>query len=344
MAQAVIMAGGQGERFWPLTHSKFPKYRIKLDSKSSLLQKTYQRLLKVYGRQNIHLVTTKDHVGLIRKELPRLRASNIIVEPLRNNTSSAILYSCAQLKEKFGEKEVVSFFPADHLIENTGLFKKTLREAIRLAREKELLVAIGIKPTFPATGFGYIECGPKIKGFSLGRQVRRFKEKPNRRLALRYVRKNNFLWNGGIFTWRISVFMAAMRKFSPKIYRLFNIHKLAESYRKLPAISIDYALLEKVDRMAVVKTRMDWCDMGSWDMFLEKAATDRNQNFIYGNALHQETRSSLLVNHNKIPLVALGVKGLIVVQTDQGTLICNRNRSEEAALILKKSSNENLRR
>ncbi len=332
-AYGVILAGGPGERYWPLTHKDFPKYRIKLDGKISLLQKTYKRLLGLYDRNNIYVVTTKEHMKIIRQELPLLDTSRLLIEPMRKNTAAAILFSTASIAKKYGENSLVSFYPADHLIQNETLFRKTLREAMRLAAGREYLVTIGIKPAFPATGYGYIQSGKGVKRFSAAYRVARFTEKPVYRVAQRYIKKKNYYWNGGIFTWRASVFLKSMKQFSPKIYALFDIENLKKSYDRLPKLSIDYALLEKTGNMAVVATRMDWCDMGSWDMFLEKGTRDKNRNLIHGKAIHRESSDSLFINYTPMPLVALGVNGFIVVQTERGTLICKRNRSEEAALL-----------
>src|SRR3989338_4013911 len=176
MAQAVIMAGGQGERFWPMTDKRFPKYRISVDGKRSLLQGTRQRLARIFGK-NIHVVTTGEQVNLIRKELPGLPLKNIIVEPARNNTAPAIYLSTALLGQRFGADEVTLFFPADHLIQNETLFKKTVRGMIALAAAKNCLVTAGIRPTFPATGYGYIQAGSPIKNYPSAFRVRRFVEK-----------------------------------------------------------------------------------------------------------------------------------------------------------------------
>ncbi len=336
MAQAVIMAGGRGERFWPLTHEAFPKYLIRLNGGASLLQKTYRRLLRSYPKKNIHVITTRDHFALIRKEIPKLKRSNILIEPFRKNTTAAILLACILLGKRFGREEVVSFFPADHLIENEHSFQKTMKDAISLARHKEMLVTVGIKPSFPATGYGYIQSGNLIPKSPKAYRVLRFREKPTQRVAQRYLRAKNFFWNGGIFTWRIGVFLRTMENFAPQILDLFDIQRLKKSYQRLPKLSIDYALLEKADNLAVVKTSMDWCDFGNWAAYLEKARLDNNKNFVHGNSHCKESSESLLVNHQPSPLVALGIRGLIVVQTNQGTLVCHRTRSEEAALFLKR--------
>ena len=174
MPQAVIMAGGIGERFWPLTSSDFPKYRIRHDGRSSLLQATFKRLSGVYGAASVHVITGKDHVRHIRAELTGLRSGNLHVEPYRNNTASAIHLTCEILRERCGADEVVSFFPADHLIRNQAAFKTTLERAIGLASKTGRLVTIGIRPTFAATGYGYIERGTPLKGASRAYAVARF--------------------------------------------------------------------------------------------------------------------------------------------------------------------------
>ncbi len=337
MAQAIIMAGGQGERFWPLTHPRFPKYRIRFDGKKSLLQKTYARLLRLYDKKNIHVVTTQDHLRIIQKELPSLPRTNILIEPFRRNTAAAITFSCALLANRLGPGEIVTFFPADHLIRNEAAFQKTIRAAIQLAKQKPVLVTIGIKPHFPCTGYGYIQSGERIPANPSAFRVKAFKEKPSRKKAQAYLRANTFYWNGGIFTWRISVYMGSMKKYSPTFHAFFEEGISRKNYSRLPRLSIDHALLEKADNMAIVKTDMDWCDMGSWDMFLEKAKVDRNKNCVVGNSPNKESSDVLLFNTRKnAPLIAFGVSGLIAVQTDQGTLICKRERSEEAAVLLKR--------
>lgn len=336
MPKAVIMAGGVGERFWPITHSTFPKYRLKFHDKKSLLVKTFDRLAKVYGKENVYVITTEFHARLIKKELPFLKKDRILIEPSRKNTANAIYLSTALLEQRFGEEEVVSFFPADHLIKNEVLFKKTIQNAIKLAAKKDYLVTVGITPTFPATGYGYIENGSRIQGFADAYQVKRFVEKPNLQKALSYIQKKNFYWNGGIFTWRIGTFMKAMRKFSPQIPKLCDLKRLKQSYAKLPSVSIDVALFEKADCVAICKTQMDWCDVGSWDMFFEKSPGDPKGCYAEGLVVQEESKSSLFLNQTSVPLISLGVSDLLVIQTPRGTLVCPRGRSEQAALLFRK--------
>ena len=336
MPKAVIMAGGQGERFWLITHKHFPKYRIRFDGTSSLLQKTYRRLVKVYGPDNVYLVTTRPHVQMIREELPRLKVARIFVEPFRNNTCAAIYLSSALLEKKFGSGETVSFFPADHLIRDENAFKKTMRGAIRLDQKKEVLVMLGIPPVFPATVYGYIECGAHLQGEKDSFHVRRFVEKPNAKTARRYLKQGNFFWNGGIFTWRLGVYLKAMARTCPDFHKYFNPRRLNASYRKLPNLSIDVALLEKTRNLALRKGLMDWCDLGDLDMFYEKSSWDERGNHAQGISYRQEVRGSLVLNHTQQPLVVSGVSGLVIVQTPQGTLICKKGLAPQTALLSKK--------
>lgn len=335
MPQAVIMAGGQGERFWPLTHPKFPKYRIRFDGRQSLLQATARRLERVYGKGNVHVVSTREHRPMIQAELPGLRASSLIVEPFRNNTASAIHFSTALMARRHGQGEVVSFFPADHLISDVPAFAVTMRGAIRLASAKPLLVTIGIKPAFPATGFGYILRGKAVPGHAGSYAVARFVEKPNREKARRYVRDGRYYWNGGIFTWRAATFLEAMRRHCPEIHDRFDLSNVASSYKKLPNVSIDYALMEKAGNIAVYRAAMDWCDMGNFDMFHDRSLRDVSDNFHTGTVLSHDCRDSFVLNEGGKPIVILGARGLVVVQTERGTLVCPRGRAEEAALLFK---------
>ncbi len=336
MAKAVIMAGGQGERFWPLTHKDFPKYRIRFGGKKSLLALTYERLSKIYKKDGIYIVTTEPHEKMIRQELPFLKRSQIIIEPFRNNTCSAIYLSCATLAKKFGDTEVVSFFPADQLIQNEAAFKRTMKGAIDLAKKEPCLVTVGIKPSFPATGYGYIQKGDPVPGCADASKVLRFVEKPDLRKAVQYLKQNKFLWNAGIFTWKITTFMNAMKRSNPGFVQHFDIDHLAATYKKSPSLSIDYALMEKARNIAVYSTTMDWCDMGSWDMLFEKSLRDSKNNYAEGFYFHQEVNNSLVVNQTATPIIVLGLSDIIAVQTPRGTLICPKGRSEEAALLFKK--------
>ena len=320
MAKAVILAGGQGERFWPLTHPGFPKYRIRFEANRSLLQRTFDRLKKVYGAGNVYVITTAAHAGFIRKELPKLPRTRLLLEPKRNNTFPAIHLACQKLRERFGNREIVSFFPADHLIQDQTAFKTTIRRATHLAARKNLLVTVGIRPTFPATSYGYIEKGRAVPGFSGCFAVDRFVEKPNRAKAAGYLKKGGYYWNAGMFTWKLSTFFEAVERHCPEV----------------PKTSIDYALMEKVPNAALVPTAMDWCDLGSWDTLLSKSPQDAKRVYAEGLYFHQEVRDSLIVNQTSTPLIVLGLSGIVAVQTERGTLVCPKGRSEEAALLAKK--------
>lgn len=337
MPQAVIMAGGQGERFWPLTHKNFPKYRLRFRQKTSLLGATYNRLRSVYEKSQIHVVTTLEHVPMIKKELQGFPKDNLIIEPSRKNTAAAILLASARIARRYAPGEIVSFFPADHLIENLPLFKRTVHGAVSLARQKRMLVTIGIHPTFPATGYGYIRAGKKIAGAPHAFRVERFVEKPDRKKAARYLKEKKYLWNGGIFTWQSGVLIDTLKEFNPSYYRKFDLNDVRGTYHRLPNISIDYAVLEKARNIAVYRTSMDWCDLGSWDMFYDRSQKDTDKNCRAGNHfVCKDSKGSLVVSDRRDrPLVVLGASDLIVIQTERGTLVCQKGRSEEAALLAK---------
>lgn len=331
MPQAVIMAGGIGERFWPLTSSDFPKYRIRHDGRSSLLQATFKRLSGVYGAASVHVITGKDHVRHIRAELTGLRSGNLHVEPYRNNTASAIHLTCEILRERCGADEVVSFFPADHLIRNQAAFKTTLERAIGLASKTGRLVTIGIRPTFAATGYGYIERGTPLKGASRAYAVARFVEKPDERTAARYLRSGRYYWNGGIFTWTTRTYFEQMRLHAREFLRVSGARRVRAAYGKLPNLSIDYALMERSRDVAVLLTDMDWCDMGGWDMFYEKAPKDASGNATVGRVHLDGVSGSLAYNALPEPLCLSRLSQVLVVRTAQGTLICPKGASEQAA-------------
>lgn len=331
MPQAVIMAGGQGERFWPLTSDRFPKYCLAINGRKSLVRKTFDRLARLYSAGNIHVVTTREHVPIIRRELPGLKKENLIVEPFRNNTASAILLATAKLARRYGEEEVISFFPADHLIEKETLFRATLKKAMDLARERALMVIVGITPRFPATGYGYIEQGKPLSARHRASHVKAFREKPDRATAKRYIAAKRFYWNAGMFTWRGSTFLDTLHRFAPAFTSAFHLKDVPASYRRMPKESIDYALMEKADNLALVRTDMDWCDMGNWDMYYEKARLDRNRNCVEGPVRVDGVKNSLILNYSKKPFAASGLNNAIIVHSAAGTLKCLRGEAEEAA-------------
>lgn len=336
MAQAVILAGGRGDRFWPLTSDRFPKYRMRLAGRDSILQLTHRRLSAVFGRPSIWVVTTRSHVRHVRAELPYLPLSRILVEPDRRNTAAAVYLSMRLLRERFGPSETVAFFPADHLIERRDLFESTVKRALRAARTRPALVTIGIRPTRPATGYGYIRRGRPVAGAPGCHEVLRFVEKPDERTAARYLRTGSFYWNAGMFAWTTETFFRYADRICPEYGRLFDPKRLSASYRRLPRLPIDRALMEGAAAargVVVISTRMDWCDMGSWDAYYARAPKDGAGNRLEGAVVAEGLKGCLVYNSTREPLVLSDQEDRIVVKTRQGTLVCPRGVSEESARL-----------
>ena len=212
-----------------------------------------------------------------------------------------------------------------------NLFKESVKTAQSLAKEKDTLVTLGIRPTFAATGYGYIQTDRSIHGTGNSFKVKRFTEKPSRSLAVSYIKRKDYLWNGGIFTWKAGVFLETMNRVGDVRYRGFSLKNLEASYTKLPKLSIDYALLEKADNLSVVRSSMDWCDMGSWDMFYEKGQKDKERNVIIGSVRHKSCRNCLLFNDSPEPLAVFDRQNEIVVKTPQGVFVTRLGVAEEAA-------------
>ncbi|MDH5175000.1 MAG: mannose-1-phosphate guanylyltransferase, partial [Elusimicrobiota bacterium] len=261
VVKAVIMAGGKGERFWPLSRDRFPKQLVSLTGKKSLLQETVERIQPLIPPRDILVVTRRPLARAVERQLPQVPRKNIISEPAGRNTAPCIGLAAKMIK---GDAVMV-VLPADHIIVPRGKFMDTLKRAVTLAGETEDLITIGIKPTYAATGYGYIEVGNKEKQGVFG--VKRFAEKPDRKKAERFLKTGRFFWNSGIFVWKKSVILEAMRKYMPSLYRklqMVSSKNIGKLYPKLPDISIDYGIMEKANNSLVIPADFSWEDLGSW--------------------------------------------------------------------------------
>ncbi len=334
---ALIMAGGSGERLWPLSRRHHPKQTLRLGQNRSLLQTTADRLEGVVPTARTVVVTTKNQAKLVRLQLPRVHPHHFLVEPASRNTAAAVgLGTVAILRED--PEAVVLVAPADHVIRPAHLFHQTVRKAATLALQQEGLVCLGIKPTYPATGFGYIEpMGRMIRPG--GYRVRRFLEKPTLGVARELIRKPQIVWNGGIFCWKGQLIMGSIRQWLPRLYAGLEAiwrgwgapqgeRRLGDLYRRLPAISIDVGVLERSRNVWVVPTSFSWDDVGSWNSLAFLHGTDPHGNVVLGRHVGEETLGSVIVSDGNHLIATLGIQDLIVVHTTDATLVCHKSQAQ----------------
>jgi mannose-1-phosphate guanylyltransferase len=336
---AVILAGGSGTRFWPLSRRRRPKQLLELLGRGTLLERTVARLKGVVPPQNVVIITGEHLRGEVRRVLPRLRPGQILAEPAARNTAPAIGLVAHELLRRDPEA-VMAVLPSDHLIAKPEAFRKVLAAAFEWADTEGRSVTLGLKPTRPDTGFGYIRLG-RLAGRATGRRVyraERFTEKPPYPTARRYVASGKYLWNGGMFVWRASTFLCNLERFRPemargleKIARAGGVRArkvLARVYPGLEKISVDYAVMEKARGVYVIPAEMGWSDVGSWAVVHELSPQDRDGNARPARSLCFGARGNMIVSPRKF-VMAVGVEDLVIVETDDALLVCAREKSQD---------------
>ena len=345
---AVIMAGGRGTRFWPRSREKKPKHLLDIISERTMIQETVDRIKSLVEPDNILIVTGKKHASLLQKQLPEIPAANILIEPEGKNTAPCIGLAALHIKKRVGD-DIMFVLPADHAIADIRKFQAVLASAAKVAAEEEnALVTIGIRPTSPHTGFGYIEQGSYL-GHVLAEQVYRVKsicEKPALRQAQKFVKSGKFHWNSGMFIWKASVILNEVARHLPEVSAgLAEIESklgtkkeeaaVRRAYKKFPSISIDYGVMEKAANVFVLPADFGWSDVGSWDALWDIFVKDKQGNAFAGggNLIMEDAKNSLVYSPRK--LVALvGVKNLIVVETDDALLICEKGKSQDIKKVV----------
>ncbi len=334
---ALIMAGGSGERLWPLSRRHHPKQTLRLGKEQSLLQVTAARLKKIVPVNRTVVVTTKHQAQIVRKQLPKISRQHFLVEPASRNTAAAIGFGTLAILQEDPEAVIV-VVPADHVIRPAEKFEQTIRRAATLAVERAGLVCLGVKPTYPATGFGYIEpMGSEVSPG--GYRVRRFLEKPELKVAQQLIRRPRIVWNAGIFCWQGRVIMAAIRQWLPRLYTGLEAmrrgwgtpegnRRLGELYAGLPSISIDVGVLERSRHVWMVPTDFEWDDVGSWNSLAFLHNADTQGNVVLGSHVGLETSGSIIVGKEGHLVATIGVKDLIVVQTPDATLVCQKAQAQ----------------
>jgi mannose-1-phosphate guanylyltransferase len=339
---AVIMAGGIGSRFWPHSRRRRPKQFLPVRGRFSLLEDTVGRLRGLVDADKILVVAGPEFSHLIREHLPSLPAENLVVEPCARGTAACLGLAAAAIEAR-DPQGVMAVFPADHVIGPRAEFHRCVRTAFVTAETERCLVTFGIRPTAPSTGFGYIEVG------AVQRQQRprvywatRFVEKPDADTAAEYLRSGKYLWNSGMFVWRVDVLRQALDRYEPAIVRALDAmaaaggrgRKQARSkFADLRSVSIDVAVMEKADRVAVVDAHFDWNDVGSWAAMAELWPSDTAGNVARGPVLHVDCRETVVSSDGKL-VAMVGVEDLIVVESSDAILICPKSRAEEVRRIV----------
>lgn len=332
---AILMAGGAGTRLWPLSTDENPKQFLTLFEGRSLLQLTFERLLPLVPADAIFVSTNERYRGKVAEQLPALPARNILVEPSRRNTAPAIALCVSQVRARLGGDPVTGIFPSDQHVRDSAAFLSTVEKAWQAAETEPFLLTIGLEPDHPNTGFGYLELtADEIAPGAV--RLRRFVEKPDRERAEEFIRSGRFVWNGGMFVWRASVFEEALLEHAPDIAGLVREIEAAgtawtAAYERMPSISIDYAVMEKAPNVATVRGSFGWSDVGSW------RAVATLLDLAPPAHVHLEASSRILSHSDgRRPLVVIGLDDLAVIDAPEGLLVLKLDRSEALAGVVKK--------
>ena len=334
----VIMAGGGGTRFWPLSRKKRPKQLLNIGGGDIMLNETIKRLDTIIERENVYIVTNEDQQALMKELLiGGVPFRNILVEPAARNTAPCILYAAGLLEKEYGDG-VMCVFPSDHHIGKPEEYRRVIAHAIKVAKESDSLVTIGIKPTFPSTGYGYISrAGEREEGVW---QVERFVEKPDLPTAKEYVQSGQYLWNSGVFVFKVSTILSAFETYLPEMKaqmgQIFDSRNtpreaevLREIYPTLQSISIDYGIMEKADNVLVLEGDYAWSDVGSFDALDTVYKPDEQNNISIGDALLIDSEGCIARAQEKL-IALVGVKDLVVVESEDAILVCPKEAAQDA--------------
>jgi mannose-1-phosphate guanylyltransferase len=337
---ALILAGGSGERFWPLSRRNRPKQLLRLVSERTLLEETVARLEDFVSPQRTLILTNVEQEKAVRDLLKKFPKENIIAEPEKRDTAAAVALGAGWVAAREHSATMLAF-PADHLISDRAAFQETMKTAAAAAEETGALVTIGIKPSWACPGFGYVEQGEPVTLRSGGKmavhRVIRFREKPNVDLAESFLRKGNFRWNAGVFVWSVPTVLREFNRHTPELADFISqirsskdLNKvLEERFAKLPRISFDYAIMEKAERVLVVEANFDWDDVGSWQAVARYFKKDEHGNIANRALTALDSSDNIVFNDGETVIALLGVHNLIVVRTDDAILICHRHQAEK---------------
>ena len=345
----VIIAGGRGERFWPQSSIKRPKYLLPIAGEQPLIASTIDRLDGVVEAGNLIVITNKEQREAILEACPQLESEQVVGEPMGRDTAAAVGLAVILVRRR-DPGAVLAVLPADHVVGDTEGFRSALNSAFAVAEAEEALVTIGIKPRYPATGYGYIHKGKELSatGGPPVFSVKSFVEKPDLDRARQYVESGEYFWNAGMFIWRATVIASALEKHAPSIWGVFEtigaglengdaLNKLLEEhYPKLEKISIDFAVMEKAERVFSVEGDFDWDDIGEWPAVARHHDADAQGNVVRGQALIQEGKGNIVWNESGHFTALLGVDDIVVVQSAGATLVCHKDKAQQVKELVKR--------
>ena len=346
---AILMAGGVGSRFWPVSTESFPKqFHDMLGTGDTLLQKTFQRLNKLIPTENIFILTNEKYNDLVLQQLPEVKQKQVVLEPAMRNTAPCILYASLKI-QKLNPDAVMIVAPSDHWIEDETAFTQNVQQAFQFCEQNDALMTLGIKPTFPNTGYGYIECGnASAENIS---EVIQFREKPDYNTAKQFLAQGNFLWNAGIFMWSASSVINAFKNNQPELFQHFNkgmdlyntdaeAKFIEENYAKAENISVDYAIMESSKNVYVIPATFDWNDLGTWGSLYDKLDKDQNQNAVVNAKTLVEDASGNMIRTSKEKVVVVdGLNDYIIVDKDEVLLIFPKTKEQDIKKVLQNVKN-----
>jgi mannose-1-phosphate guanylyltransferase len=337
---AVIMAGGIGSRFWPMSRQNFPKQFLDiLNTGQTLIQSTFERLTDFIPPENIYVVTSNEYMRIVKEQLPQIAEENILGEPSRKNTAPCIAYISFKLLQKDPLASLI-VAPADHLVSDRIAFKKVCLEALSFVNKHNALITLGITPVHPNTGYGYIQREVHTVSDNVYK-VKTFTEKPNLELAKTFLASGDFLWNAGIFVWQVKNVIKAFESYLPEMYDVFVAEKdafntpaekkaLEYIYPLCTSISIDFGIMEKANNVYVIPSSFGWSDLGTWNSIYDNLEKDFFGNAIAGeNVMVIDARDTIVHSGNKKLIVLQGLKDFIIVDTNDVLLICKREKEQE---------------
>lgn len=343
---AILMAGGVGSRFWPVSTSDFPKqFHDMLGTGDTLIQKTFQRLSRLIPKENIYILTNERYNDLVLEQLPEVTQKQVVLEPAMRNTAPCILYASLKI-QKENPDALMIVAPSDHWIEDEQTFAKNVEEAFNYCSENDALMTLGIQPTFPNTGFGYIEFDQEST--AVIKPVNQFREKPDYETAKAFIAQGNFLWNAGIFMWSVKSVVAAFQNNQPELYQLFEsgipVYNtefeddfIKDNYPNAENISVDYAIMEKSKNVFVIGAEFDWNDLGTWGSLYDKLGkNDGNNAILNAKSLVENAEGNMIRTKPGKKVIIDGLNDYIIVDNDDALLIYPKSKEQDIKQVLKR--------